>query len=156
MPTADAAQLDRAFHPLADESRRAMVVRLSRGAASVSELAAPLDMSLPSVMQHLDVLQRSGLVRSEKVGRVRRCRLAPGPMRTLEEWIAEHRAIWERHFDRLSDVLDDAFCANLNSSGSVGSTLTRARSASAFAMPGSVTSTPVRASRISVRDARCP
>ena len=94
---------------LADESRRSMVVRLSRGAASVSELAAPLDMSLPSVMQHLDVLQRSGLVRSEKVGRVRRCRLEPGPMRTLEQWIAEHRAIWERHFDRLSDVLDDAF-----------------------------------------------
>lgn len=109
MPMADAAQLDRAFHALADESRRAMVVRLSRGAASVSELAAPLDMSLPSVMQHLDVLQRSGLVRSEKVGRVRRCRLEPGPMRTLEQWIAEHRAIWERHFDRLSDVLDDAF-----------------------------------------------
>src|SRR5918994_3973955 len=109
MPTADAAQLDRAFHALADESRRAMVVRLSRGAASVSELAAPLDMSLPSVMQHLDVLQRSGVVRSEKVGRVRRCRLEPGPMRTLEQWIAEHRAIWERHFDRVSDVLDDAF-----------------------------------------------
>ena len=109
MPTADAAQLDRSFHALADASRRAMVVHLSRGAASVSELAAPLDMSLPSVMQHLDVLQRSGLVRSEKVGRVRRCRLEPGPMRTLEQWIAEHRAIWERHFDRLSDVLDDVF-----------------------------------------------
>jgi len=102
MPTADAAQLDRAFHALADESRRAMVVRLSRGAASVSELAAPLDMALPSVMQHLDVLQRSGLVRSEKVGRVRTCRLESGPMRTLEQWIAEHRAIWEGHFDRLA------------------------------------------------------
>ena len=75
----------------------------------MSELAAPLDMSLPSVMQHLDVLQRSGLVRSEKVGRVRQCRLVPGPMHTLEQWIAEHRAIWERRFDRLSDVLDDAF-----------------------------------------------
>ena len=109
MPTAAAAQLDRAFHALADESRRAMVVRLSRGVASVSELAAPLEMSLPSVMQHLDVLQRSGLVRSEKVGRVRTCRLEPGPMRTLEQWIVEHRAIWERHFDRLSGVLDDAF-----------------------------------------------
>src|SRR3954449_2347583 len=108
MPTAEATQLDRAFHALADESRRAMVVRLSRGAASVSELAAPLDMSLPSVMQHLDVLQRSGVVRSEKVGRVRTCRLEPGPMRTLEQWIAQHPAIWERHFDRLSDVLDDA------------------------------------------------
>jgi DNA-binding transcriptional ArsR family regulator len=109
VPTAEAEQLDRAFHALADESRRAMVVRLSRGPASVSELAAPLEMSLPSVMQHLDVLQRSGLVHSEKVGRVRTCRLEPGPMRTLEQWIAEHRAIWERRLDRLVDVLDDAF-----------------------------------------------
>jgi DNA-binding transcriptional ArsR family regulator len=110
MPTAAAAaQLDRAFHALADESRRAMVVRLARGAASVSELAEPLDMALPSVMQHLDVLQRSGVVRSEKVGRVRTCRLEPGPMRTLERWIAEHREIWERHFDRLSNVLDETF-----------------------------------------------
>ena len=112
MPTADAVQLDRAFHALADESRRAMVVRLSRGTASVSELAAPLDMALPSVMQHLDVLQRSGLVRSEKVGRVRTCRLEPGPMRTLEQWIVEHRAIWEKRLDRLSDVLDEAFPTN--------------------------------------------
>src|SRR4051812_8092077 len=102
MPTADAAQLDRAFHALGDESRRAMVVRLSRGAASVSELAPPLDMSLPSDMQHPDVLQRRGFVRSEKVGRVGTCRLEQGPMRTLEVWIFEQRAIWERHFDRLS------------------------------------------------------
>src|SRR3954453_1103332 len=109
MATADAAQLDRGFHALAEESSRAMDVRLSRAAASVSELAPPLDMSLPSVMQHLDVLQRSGLVRSAKVGRVRTCRLEPGPMRTLEQWIVEHRAIWEGHFDRLSDVLDDTF-----------------------------------------------
>src|SRR4051812_24842589 len=109
MPTADAAQLDRAFHALADESRRAMVVRLARGPASVSELAAPLEMSLPSVMQHLDVLQRSRLVRSEKAGRARTCRLGPRPMRTLEQWIAEHRALWERRFDRLVDVLDEAF-----------------------------------------------
>ena len=109
MPTAEADQLDRAFHALADESRRAMVVRLSRGPASVSELAAPLAMSLPSVMQHLDVLQRSGLVHSEKVGRVRTCRLEPAPMRTLETWIAEHRAMWEQRLDRLADVLDEAF-----------------------------------------------
>jgi DNA-binding transcriptional ArsR family regulator len=68
-------------------------------------------MSLPSVMQHLDVLQRSGLVHSEKVGRVRTCRLEAGPMRTLEQWIAEHRAIWERRFDRLVGVLDEAFPA---------------------------------------------
>ncbi len=109
MPTAEAGQLDRAFHALADETRRAIVVRLSRGPASVSELAAPLEMSLPSVMQHLDVLQRSGLVRSEKTGRVRTCRLEPAPMRTLEQWIAEHRAIWERRLDQLADVLDEAF-----------------------------------------------
>lgn len=109
VPTAEAEQLDRAFRALADESRRAMVTRLSRGPASVTELAAPLEMSLPSVMQHLDVLQRSGLVRSEKVGRVRTCRLEPGPMRTLEAWIAEHRRLWERRLDRLQAVLDEAF-----------------------------------------------
>src|SRR4051812_12611200 len=109
MPTADAAQLDRAFHALADESRRAMVVRLSRGAASVSELAVPLDRSLPSVMQPLEGLRRGGLVCRERVGRVGPCRLDPGPMRPLEQGTAEHRAIWERPFDRLSDVLDDAF-----------------------------------------------
>ena len=105
MPTADAAQLDRAFHALADESRRAMVVRLSRGAASVSELAAPLDMSLPSVMQHLDVLQRSGLVRSEKVGRVRTVPARARPDAHARAVDRGARAIWERHFDRLSDVL---------------------------------------------------
>src|SRR3954471_12404661 len=101
--------LDTAFRALADPSRRSIVARLSRGPASVSELAAPLEMSLPAVAQHIDVLQRSGLVRSEKSGRVRTCRLEPGPMRTLEQWIVEHRAIWEGHFARLSDVLDDAF-----------------------------------------------
>ncbi|WP_272475409.1 ArsR/SmtB family transcription factor [Baekduia alba] len=109
MPTAEAQQLDRTFHALADSSRRAMVARLTRGPASVSELAEPLVMSMPSVLQHLDVLQRSGLVRSEKVGRVRTCRLEPGPMRTVEDWIAEHRSVWEHRLDRLGDVLDDAF-----------------------------------------------
>ncbi len=75
----------------------------------MSELAAPLGVSLPTVLQHLDVLQRSGLVRSEKAGRVRTCRLEPGPMRTVEQWMAEHRANWERRLDLLGDVLDDAF-----------------------------------------------
>ena len=102
-------QLDLAFQALADGTRRAMVARLTRGPASVTELAAPLKMSMPSVMQHLDVLQRSGLVRSEKVGRVRTCRLEPGQMRTLEHWIAEHRATWEARLDRLGEVLDEIF-----------------------------------------------
>jgi DNA-binding transcriptional ArsR family regulator len=109
VPTAEPQQLDQAFHALADNKRRAIVARLTRGAASVSELAAPLDVSLPTVLQHLDVLQRSGLVRSEKVGRVRTCRLEPGPMHAVEYWTAEHRAIWERRLDLLGDVLEDAF-----------------------------------------------
>ena len=106
MPAAEAdVQLDRAFHALADPSRRSIVVRLSRGPASVSELAEPLAMSLPAVVQHIDVLQKSGLVRSKKVGRVRTCRLEPAPMRSVEHWIAEHRGTWENRFDRLGDVL---------------------------------------------------
>jgi DNA-binding transcriptional ArsR family regulator len=109
VPVADAEQLDQAFHALADGNRRAIVARLTRGAASVSELAAPLDVSLPTVLQHLDVLQRSGLLRSEKVGRVRTCRLEPGPMRALEQWIAEHRGAWERRLDLMGAVLDEAF-----------------------------------------------
>ncbi len=109
MPIAEPQQLDQAFHALADGNRRAIVARLTRGAACVSELAAPLDVPLPTVLQHLGVLQRSGLVRSERVGRVRTCRLEPGPMRALEHWIAEHRAIWERRLDLLGDVLDDIF-----------------------------------------------
>ena len=109
MPTAEPQQLDQAFQALADGNRRAIVARLARGTASVSELAAPLNVSLPTVLQHLDVLQRSGLVRSEKVGRVRTCRLEPDPMRAVEHWIADHRVVWERRFDRLGDVLDDAF-----------------------------------------------
>ena len=99
------AVLDRTFHALADPSRHSIVVRLSRGPASVSELAEPLAMSLPAVVQHIDVLQRSGLVRSEKVGRVRTCRLEPAPMLTVQEWIGRHRATWEGRLDRLGDVL---------------------------------------------------
>jgi DNA-binding transcriptional ArsR family regulator len=105
-PAADV--LDRTFHALADPSRRSIVVRLSRGPASVSELAAPLAMSLPAVAQHIDVLQESGLVRSEKVGRVRTCRLEPAPLQSVEKWIGRHRATWEARLDRLGDVLDAA------------------------------------------------
>jgi DNA-binding transcriptional ArsR family regulator len=99
------APLDRLFQALADPTRRGMVERLSRGPASVGELARPLAMSLPAVMQHLQVLEASGLVRSEKVGRVRTCRIEPAALRTAEQWIAERRTSWERRLDRLGDYL---------------------------------------------------
>lgn len=82
-----------------------MVERLSRGPASVSELAEPLVMSLPSVVQHLQVLEESGLIRSEKAGRVRTCRIAPEALRTAEKWIGERRTQWERRLDRLGEFL---------------------------------------------------
>jgi DNA-binding transcriptional ArsR family regulator len=97
--------LDPVFQALADPTRRAIVDRLSRGPASVSSLAAPLPMSLPAVMQHLQVLEKSGLIRSEKIGRVRTCRIEPVAMQTAEQWIAERRATWERRLDRLGDYL---------------------------------------------------
>jgi DNA-binding transcriptional ArsR family regulator len=99
------APLDRVFHALADPSRRGMVERLSHGPATVSELARPLDMSLAAVVQHLQVLETSGLVRSEKVGRVRTCRIEPAALGTAERWIRERRAGWERRLDRLGDYL---------------------------------------------------
>lgn len=105
----ESALLDRTFRALSDPTRRAIVVRLVEGSASVSELAAPMKMSLPSVHQHLGVLQASGLIRSEKVGRVRTCRLEPAPMRDVEQWIHEHRRIWEGRLDRLGDVLGGQF-----------------------------------------------
>ncbi len=82
-----------------------MVERLSQGPASVSELAQPLAMSLPAVLQHLQVLEASGLVRSLKVGRVRMCQIERGAMQSAEEWIAARRAGWERRLDRLGDFL---------------------------------------------------
>jgi DNA-binding transcriptional ArsR family regulator len=97
--------LDRVFHALADPARRMMVERLVRGPLSVSELAAPLDMSLSAVVQHLGLLEESGLVVSEKVGRVRTCRAETKALRNAERWIAERRTIWERHFDRLEQYL---------------------------------------------------
>ena len=97
--------LDAVFHALADPGRRAMVDRLIRGPASVSDLAAPLEMSLPAVLQHLAVLEGSGLVTSEKQGRVRTCRVEPKALRTAEEWIADRRTTWERRLDRLDEYL---------------------------------------------------
>src|SRR5262245_33115660 len=97
--------LDLAFQALADASRRSMVDRLTRGPASVSELAKPLRMSLPAVVQHLQVLEQSGLVRTEKVGRVRTCRIEAAALRAAERWISERRMIWERRLDRLDALL---------------------------------------------------
>lgn len=109
-----AALLDRTFHALSDPTRRAMVQRLSRGPASVSELAKPLAISLPAVMQHLQVLEGSGLVRSEKIGRVRTCSVEPKMLTLAEQWIAERRAQWERKLDRLADYLDATASENDN------------------------------------------
>jgi DNA-binding transcriptional ArsR family regulator len=103
----ESSRLDLAFQALADPTRRGMLARLSRAPASVSELAAPFRMSLPAVMQHLQMLEASGLVRSEKKGRVRTCRLEPKALASAESWIAEQRALWEGRLDRLEDFLAD-------------------------------------------------
>jgi DNA-binding transcriptional ArsR family regulator len=97
--------LDQVFHALADPTRRGMVERLVRGPASVSELSRPLAMSLPAVLQHLQVLEASGLVRSEKAGRVRTCRIEPDALRAAEAWVAGQRTAWETRLDRLGDYL---------------------------------------------------
>jgi DNA-binding transcriptional ArsR family regulator len=101
------AEVDPLFHALADPTRRVMVERLSRGAASVSELAEPFSMSLSAVLQHLQVLEASGVVRSEKTGRVRTCRIEPAALSTAEDWFATRRASWERRFDRLERYLTE-------------------------------------------------
>jgi DNA-binding transcriptional ArsR family regulator len=99
--------LDQVFRALADGSRRDMVERLVRGPATVGELAQPLAMSLPAVMQHLQVLQACGLVRTEKVGRVRTCHLEPEGLRLAEGWLGTQRTTWENRLDRLGDYLSD-------------------------------------------------
>ena len=103
--TNQSPNLDRLFYALADPARRAMVERLSRGPASVSELARPLPMALSSVMQHLAILEAEGLVRSQKVGRVRMCTFDPQLLRTAEQWIGAQRNEWEQRLDRLGDYL---------------------------------------------------
>jgi len=110
---------ERVFHALGDPTRVAMVERLSRGPASVSELAQPLPMSLSAVVQHLAVLEGSGLVSSRKVGRVRTCRIEPAALRGAEDWVARRRALWEASLDRLGDYLAET--APASESQSVGS-----------------------------------
>jgi DNA-binding transcriptional ArsR family regulator len=95
----------RIFSALGDTTRRGLVERLSRGPASVSELAEPLEMSLAAVVQHLQILEDCGLVSTAKTGRVRTCQLASSGLEPASRWIAERRALWERHLDRLGDFL---------------------------------------------------
>jgi DNA-binding transcriptional ArsR family regulator len=95
------------LHALADPTRRVIVERLVRGPVSVSDLAAPLPMSLPAVMQHLQVLEACGLVRSAKAGRVRTCQIDPAGLRLAEQWITQQRTAWEGRLDRLGDYLTD-------------------------------------------------
>src|SRR5262245_65150487 len=97
--------LDLAFQALSDPGRRAMVERLSVGPATVSELAAPLPMTLSAVVQHLKLLEEAGLVKSEKVGRVRTCRLEVKAMTTVERWITERKRFWEQQYDQLEAYL---------------------------------------------------
>ena len=99
------ARLDRVFRALADPTRRAVLARLARGAAPVTELARPFDMALPSFAQHLQVLEECGLVTSRKAGRVRTYRLAPRGLAAAETWMTRQRALWERRLDQLDDYL---------------------------------------------------
>lgn len=95
------------FDALGSPTRRMLLERLGRGPVSVSRLAEPLDITLAAVVQHLQVLEEAGLVRTEKVGRVRTCRVEPSGLRLAERWITERRALWERRLDRLADVLGE-------------------------------------------------
>jgi len=97
--------VDVVFHALSDANRRAMIDRLLDGPASVSELARPLSISLPAVVQHLHVLEDSGVVSSHKVGRVRTCEIEPRALSAAERWISERRAQWEKRLDRLGEFL---------------------------------------------------
>ncbi|MEX2642859.1 MAG: metalloregulator ArsR/SmtB family transcription factor [Acetobacterales bacterium] len=106
--------LDSVFHALADPTRRAIVARLMQGPASVSELALPFSMAMPSLLQHLRVLERSGLVRSEKTGRVRTCRIEPAPLGEAATWIAEQRALWEGRLDRLEAYVNQLHAMEKN------------------------------------------
>ena len=99
------AAVDRVFHALAEPMRRALVERLSAGPMSVSDLAQPFDVTLAAIVQHLQVLEESGIVRSEKVGRVRTCRLESEGLKLAQRWISERRSLWERRLDRLGELL---------------------------------------------------
>jgi len=102
------ANIDLVFRALGDPTRRAIVERLSEGPISVTQLAAPLAITLAAVVQHLQILEESGLVHTEKVGRVRTCRIEPAGLSLAEQWIADRRSAWERRFDRLGNLLAES------------------------------------------------
>jgi DNA-binding transcriptional ArsR family regulator len=104
---AEADHLSTTFAALADPTRRAILARLALGEATVSELAAPFDMSLPGISKHLKVLQRAGLIEQGRQAQWRPCRLAPEPLREVAGWIDQYRRHWEESFERLSDYLRD-------------------------------------------------
>jgi DNA-binding transcriptional ArsR family regulator len=97
--------VDQVFRALGDPTRRALVEHLSHGPASVTDLARPHDLTLAAVVQHLQVLEQSGMVHTEKIGRVRTCRIEPRGLDVAAAWIAERRSLWERRFDRLGEIL---------------------------------------------------
>jgi DNA-binding transcriptional ArsR family regulator len=99
-------QLDHLFGALSDATRRAIIIRLCAGEASVGELAKPFEMALPSLMKHIRILESSGLVTSEKIGRVRTCALKTDVLESIEDWAAAHRQIWERRLDRLEAYVE--------------------------------------------------
>lgn len=103
-----ATGVDRVLRAIADPTRRAIVERLTEGPLSVSSLASPLDITLTAVSQHLQVLEECGLVRTEKVGRVRSCQLVPGGFLVLEQWIRDRRSPIEKRLDRLGDFLSES------------------------------------------------
>lgn len=98
--------LDRIFHALSDHSRRSIVEELSKKEASVSELAQPLKMSMAAVVQHIQILEESGLIRTQKSGRVRTCRIEPRSLEVIEGWLSQRRRFWERNLDRLGEFLE--------------------------------------------------
>lgn len=102
---AQKAKVDRVFHALGDPTRRAILEKLSQGPISVSGLAEPFELTLAAVVQHLQVLEESGLVHSEKIGRVRTCRIEPKGFSVAGQWIYDRRTIWEQRLDRLGDLL---------------------------------------------------
>jgi DNA-binding transcriptional ArsR family regulator len=105
MLTQQQASINRVFHALGDPTRRAIVEKLSEGPISVSHLAKPLAITLAAVVQHLQILEKSGLVYTEKIGRVRTCRIEPRGLFVAEQWIEDRRSLWEKRFDRLGDLL---------------------------------------------------